>query len=37
MKKSVCSHLATLDQGGQKNRNGKTIVVLLCIVFYYNK
>jgi hypothetical protein len=33
-KKQICSRLVTADQGGQKNRNGKTIAVLFCHVFY---
>ena len=28
-----CSRLVTTDQGGQKNRNGKTIVVLFLQCF----
>jgi exonuclease VII small subunit len=29
----ICNRLATVDQGGQKNRNGKTTAVLICNVF----
>ena len=36
-KKKICSRLVTVDQGGQKNRDEQTIVVLFCIVFYYTK
>jgi hypothetical protein len=34
-KRRICSCLATVDQAGQKNRNGKAIVVLFCKDFYY--
>jgi hypothetical protein len=33
-KKQICSRLVTADQGGQKNRNGKTTMVLFYHVFY---
>ena len=33
-KKQICIRLVTTDQSGQKNRNGKTIVVLFYHVFY---
>jgi hypothetical protein len=33
-KKQICSHLTTANEGGQKNRNGKTTVVLFRNVFY---
>ena len=33
-KKQICSCLVTANQGGQKNRNGKTIAVLFYHVFY---
>ena len=33
-KKQICSRLVTADQGGQKNRIGKTIAVLFYHVFY---
>jgi hypothetical protein len=33
-KRRICSHLANADQGGQKNRNEKMIVVLYRYVFY---
>jgi hypothetical protein len=32
-KRKICSHLAIADEGGKKNRNGKTIAVLFCNVF----
>ena len=28
----ICSRLATAEQANQKNRNGKTTVILFCIV-----
>ena len=31
---TICSHLAIGEQASQKNRNGKTIVVLFLDVFY---
>jgi hypothetical protein len=31
--KEICSHLATAEQAGQKNRNGKTTMILFVIVF----
>jgi hypothetical protein len=33
-KRKICSRLVTADEGGQKNRNGKTITVLFRNVFY---
>jgi hypothetical protein len=30
----ICSRLVTADQGGQKNRNGKTSAVLFYHVFF---
>jgi hypothetical protein len=36
-KKQRCSRLVTAYQGGQKNRNGKTIAVLFYHVFHYTK
>jgi hypothetical protein len=33
-RKQTCIPLVTADQGGQKNRNGKTIAVLFYHVFY---
>jgi hypothetical protein len=33
-KEKICSRLATADQGGQKNRNGKMTAVLFRNVFY---
>ena len=36
-KRKICSCLATFDQGGQKNRNGKMIAVLFHILSYYTK
>jgi hypothetical protein len=36
-KRKICSRLATVDQGGEKNCNGKNIAVLFCIFFYYTK
>ena len=33
--KQSCSYLATANHDGQKNRNGKTTVVLFRIVLYY--
>jgi hypothetical protein len=35
-KKQIHIHLVTTDEGGQKNRNGKTTAVLFYHVFYYN-
>jgi hypothetical protein len=32
--KKNCIRLVTADQGGQKNRNGKTAAVLFYHVFY---
>jgi hypothetical protein len=32
--KNIGNHLATTKHAGQKNHNGKTIVVLFCNVFY---
>ena len=32
-KKQIYNHLATAEQVGQNNRNGKTIAILFCIVF----
>ena len=29
-----CNRLVTANQGGKRNRNGKTIVVIFCHVFY---
>jgi hypothetical protein len=34
-KNQVCSHITSANQGGQKNRNEQTTVVLLYNVFYY--
>ena len=36
-KRKTCSHLATIDQAGQKNHNGKRIGDFFCIIFYYIK
>ena len=33
-KEKKCSRLATADQSGQKNRNGKTTAILFDILFY---
>ena len=33
IKIKICGRLATLDQGGQRNRNGKTIVFLFRTIF----
>jgi hypothetical protein len=33
-KKQICSRLVTANQGGQKNRNGRTTAVLFYHVFY---
>jgi hypothetical protein len=33
-KRKICGRLVIADQGGQKNRNGKMIVVLFRNVFY---
>ena len=30
-KKQICNRLATTEQAGQKNLNGKTNVVIFCI------
>ena len=32
--KQICSCLATVEHGGQKNRNGKTTAVLFLHIFY---
>jgi hypothetical protein len=34
-KKQIRGRLVTADQGGQKNRNGKTTTVLFYHVFYW--
>ena len=33
-KKQICNRLTTAEQGGQKNRYGKTSIILFCKVFY---
>jgi hypothetical protein len=33
-KNQICSRLVTVDQGDQKNRNGKMTTVLFYYVFY---